>query len=490
MIKIALLSSALIWASIATAAAASLPAAGVCGEVAPADGSQLPSTAAVVRLAKDWVHSINSADDSAYLRFLEERGPVLPEGEGWRLPFRDFLRGMELCGVKSAQPDAVEMWVFDPNMDSYGTWRFKPGATAADKIKFAGGSNTDAIPQGAARPAKLALPALIEAVDARAASRAAKDQFSGAILLAQGGRVLFQKAYGLADRTLGKPNTLDTQFRFGSMGKMFTAVAIMQLVEQGKIDLQAPIGRYLANYPNRDIATKVTVAHLLSHAGGTGNIFGPDFDRHKASLRSTKDYVDLYGNRAPEFPPGTRKSYSNYGFILLGRIVEEVSGLGYDDYLQRNIFTPVGMTSTGNRPESEVLPRRAVSYTAAGARLKSAADTLPLNGTAAGGGYATVGDFNRFLGGLTSHRLLRRETLQKLIDGGVTMADGKFAGFDFGETVPDAGRFIGHGGGAPGMSGQLQHFLDSGVTVIVLANRDPGAAESIAKFAAHRLPAN
>jgi D-alanyl-D-alanine carboxypeptidase len=96
----------------------------------------------------------------------------------------------------------------------------------------------------------------------------------------------------------------------------------------------------------------------------------------------------------------------------------------------------------------------------------------------------------RFVGGLTSHRLLRGETLQRLIDGGVKMADGQFAGFDFGETAGDAGRFIGHGGGAPGMSGSLQHFLKSGVTLIVLANRDPPAAETIAMFAAHRLPAN
>jgi hypothetical protein len=148
------------------------------------------------------------------------------------------------------------------------------------------------------------------------------------------------------------------------------------------------------------------------------------------------------------------------------------------------------MASTGNRPESEILPRRAVSYTGSGARLKSAADTLPLNGTAAGGGYATVGDFNRFVVGLTSHRLLRADTLRKLIEGGVKMADGEFAGFDFGETVPDAGRFIGHGGGAPGMSGSLQHFLNNRITLVVLANRDPGAAESITKFAVRRLPAN
>jgi D-alanyl-D-alanine carboxypeptidase len=490
MSKAAYLASALLWASIATAAAAtSPPPADVCGAAAPAEAAQGPSTAAVVRLVEDWVDTINSADDAAYVRFVEERGPVLRNGpEDW-LALRDFLRGMKLCGVKSAKADAVELWVFDPNADSYGIWRFKPGATESDKTQFMGGSFTEQLPPGAVRPAKLALPALIEAVDARAADGAANDRFSGAVLVAQNGRVLFQKAYGLADRARRKPNRLDTQFRFGSMGKMFTAVAIMQLVEKGKIDLEAPIGRYLPDYPNRDIATEVTVANLLTHTGGTGDIFGPEFDRHKASLRSTKDYVDLYGNRAPGFAPGSRKSYSNYGFILLGRIVEQVSGLAYDDYIRRNIFQPVGMASTGNRPENEALPRRAVAYMGSGARLKSAEDTLPLNGTAAGGGYATVGDFNRFVGGLTSHRLLRRETLQKLIDGGVKMADGQFAGFDFGGTEADAGRFIGHGGGAPGMSGSLQHFLKSGVTVIVLANRDPGTAESIATFAEHRLPA-
>ncbi|HEX8448288.1 MAG TPA: serine hydrolase domain-containing protein, partial [Allosphingosinicella sp.] len=483
MSKVARWTSALLWASVATAAAASPPAADICGKATATQGSQLPSTAAVVRSTKDWVDKINTADDSAYVRFVEERGPVHRGGPEQWLQFRDFVRGMKLCALKSAEADAVEFWVFDPNLDSYGTWRIKPGATVADKAEFVGGSFTDEVPPGAVRPARLALPALVEAVERQAADRAAQDQFSGAILVARRGRVLFQKAYGLADRERRKPNRLDTQFRFGSMGKMLTAVAIMQLVEKGRVDLEAPIGRYLADYPNRDIATKVTVANLLSHTGGTGNIFGPEFDRRKASLRSTKDYVDLYGSRAPEFAPGTRQSYSNYGFILLGRIVEQASGLAYDDYIQRNIFRPAGMALTGNRPESEVLPRRAVGYMGSGARLKNADATLPLNGTAAGGGYSTVGDFNRFVVGLTSRRLLSAETLQKLIDGGVRMADGKFARFDFGETVPDAGRFIGHGGGAPGMNGSLQHFLKSGITVVVLANRDFPAAESIALFA-------
>src|SRR5215212_8095841 len=106
MNKVARLTSVLIWA--------------------PIEGSQLPSTAAVLRLATDWVDRINSADDAAFVRFVEERGPVLRDGPERWLELRDFLRGMKLCGVKSAKADAVELWAFDPNFDSYGIWRFKP----------------------------------------------------------------------------------------------------------------------------------------------------------------------------------------------------------------------------------------------------------------------------------------------------------------------------------------------------------------------------
>ena len=121
----------------------------------------------MARLAKDWVETINSADDAAFVRFVEERGPVLLGGREQWLELRGFLRGMKYCGVRSAKADAVELWVFDPNLDSYGIWRFKPGATEAEKTRFAGGSFTEEVPPGAARPAKLALPALSQQDRAR-----------------------------------------------------------------------------------------------------------------------------------------------------------------------------------------------------------------------------------------------------------------------------------------------------------------------------------
>jgi hypothetical protein len=125
-----------------------------------------------------------------------------------------------------------------------------------------------------------------------------------------------------------------------------------------------------------------------------------------------------------------------------------------------------------------------------GPRLRRADETLPLSGTSAGGGYSTVGDFYRFVNGLTSHRLLRSDTLQRLVDGGIRTDDGQFAHFDFGGSMEGTGRYIGHNGDAPGQCGALYYFPGSGFTVVVLSNRDPGTAESIALFAAHRLPAN
>ena len=118
------------------------------------------------------------------------------------------------------------------------------------------------------------------------------------------------------------------------MNKMFTAVAILQLVEAGKVELTAPLGTYLTHYPNRDVA-KVTIHQLLTHTGGTGDIFGPDFDLHRTELRTLADYVQLYGTRGLEFQPGSDWSYSNYGFILLGRVIEKVTGQSYYDYVQR-----------------------------------------------------------------------------------------------------------------------------------------------------------
>jgi CubicO group peptidase (beta-lactamase class C family) len=255
--------------------------------------------------------------------------------------------------------------------------------------------------------------AAVAALRDRAEQRARADEFAGAVLVARHGKVLLQDAWGRADRKAGMANTPATRFRIGSMNKMFTAVATLQLVEAGKLPLDDPIGRHLPDYPNKQMATKVTVRHLLTQTGGTGDIFGPQFERHRLALREHRDYLKLYGSRGLRYEPGARFEYSNYGFVLLGALIERVSGVSYDDYVDEHVFRRAGMTSTGSLPESVDVPNRAVGYTRSSPSGPWVPNTgtLPWRGTAAGGGYSTVGDLLRFAQALGSGRLISKATL-------------------------------------------------------------------------------
>ena len=334
-------------------------------------------------------------------------------------------------------------------------------------------------------PAEPWLPAL----QGELARRAADDSFSGSVLIANRDGVLFEQAAGEADRERKTDNTVDTRFRFGSMGKMFTAVAIAQLAQTGKLRFDDPLGKFLEDYPNAETA-KVTLHQLLTHTGGTGDIFGPEFNQRRVQLKELRDYVAAYGARAPAFPPGSRHQYSNYGFILLGRVIEVVSGQSYDAYLREHIFSPAGMKSTGNEPEDSKVPGLAIPYSARpGEALHSAADTLPYRGTSAGGGYSTVGDLLKFAHALLSHRLLDAEHTQLLTTGKVeTPRPGMRYAYGFEDiTLRNGLHRVGHGGGAPGMNGVLAIYPEAGYVVAVLANLDPPAAMNLDRFIAENV---
>jgi D-alanyl-D-alanine carboxypeptidase len=322
----------------------------------------------------------------------------------------------------------------------------------------------------------------LAALSNRAQELAGTDAFSGAVLVARDGDALLEDAWGLADRKTGTPNTPDTRFRIGSMNKMFTAVATLQLVEAGKLALDDTVGKHLPNYPNEGIASKVTVRHLLTHTGGTGDIFGPEFERNRLRLRQHSDYVNLYGSRELRYEPGTRYEYSNYGYILLGAVIEAVSGASYYDHVRDNVFDTAGMTSTGSLPESENVPNRAVGYMRSGDAWVPNTDTLPWRGTAAGGGYSTVGDLMRFAQALGSGTLISKATLAEAI----SQQQNEYGyGFTVGrEPVPN----YGHGGGAPGMNGDLRVFPQLGYVLVILSNQDPPAASSLADFFTLRMP--
>jgi CubicO group peptidase (beta-lactamase class C family) len=331
----------------------------------------------------------------------------------------------------------------------------------------------------------------LKALKARADKLAGEDELSGAVLVAKDDRVLFSHAYGLADRKNRIPNTIRTRFRIGSMNKMFTAVAMLQLVEAGKVTLTAPLGTYLHDYPNHEVATKVTIHELLTHTGGTGDIFGPEFDAHRTELRTLADYVKLYGKRGLEFEPGSRWAYSNYGFILLGVVIEKVTGHSYYDYVQQHIYRPAGMTRSGSLPENQAVPDRSIGYTRppGATAWAPSTDTLPYRGTSAGGGYSTVEDLARFAQALLSHTLLSPDSTKLLITGKVKARPGARYAYGFEDARDaDGNGWVGHGGGAPGMNGDLRIYPKSGYVVAVLANIDPPAAQGISEYLDPRLP--
>jgi D-alanyl-D-alanine carboxypeptidase len=338
-------------------------------------------------------------------------------------------------------------------------------------------------------PERMGWPQLRDTLEAKLAHDVAKGWFSGAVMVSRAGRPLFSAAHGYADREQQLANTLDTRFRNGSMNKMMTGVAALQLAQNGVLGLDDTVGRHIPDYPSRSFAETVTLRHLLTHTGGAGDFFGPEFSEHRLELLDPADYVALFGPRDPEFEPGSQFRYANYGFILMGRIIEVATGERYDDYVEANILVPAGMTATGALPESVDVPGRAVGYMDGPDGLVRNDPTLPLRGTPAGGGYSTVGDLVRFAEALTSGKLLDAEHYRLINETAVEVGPGVRYGMGFQTQAPDRVRSFGHAGGAPGQNGNLLMFPDSGYVVATLANGDPPQASSLANFIGQRLPA-
>lgn len=243
-------------------------------------------------------------------------------------------------------------------------------AALASLACIACGAGTATAPApDAAQPSRDSV--FVAALRARLEAATAADEFAGAVLVTGDGHTLFEGAYGLADRDRGVPNDPLTQCRVGWMNKMLTAVAALQLVQDGTLRLDAPLGTYLPGYPNAAVASTVTPHHLLTPTGGTGEIFGPQFTAHRSELRTTADYLELYRTRGLHFAPGTRWAYSNYGFLLLGALIERAGGTSYDAHVAARVLAPAGMTATGAAPEDSLVPARSVGYTRQGYPARS-----------------------------------------------------------------------------------------------------------------------
>lgn len=320
------------------------------------------------------------------------------------------------------------------------------------------------------RPLALPGDGAIKATAIIANRLAARDDFAGSIIVARGSKRVFARSWGLTNNTSRTPMSLDTPMFLASAGKMFTAVAVLQLVDAGKIDLDAPLGKYLTAYPNAEMA-KVTIRQLLNHRGGTGDIgiLGREDAANRAWVKTTADIVQLNGTRGPDFPPGTKEDYSNYGFILLGAVIEKVTARSYHDYVADHVFKPAGMKDSGF-PDKEHLKKVAVGYTSyfgAESKLVANTDSLPWRGTSAGGGVSTPNDMLRFLGAMRDGKLLSPKMLKL-----ATTADATpWYGMGF---VVNSGQNAswGHGGNSYGMDVAVHYYVKNDTDFVCFGTRD------------------
>jgi CubicO group peptidase (beta-lactamase class C family) len=307
----------------------------------------------------------------------------------------------------------------------------------------------------------IALAAVLQVSQAGIDSLANAQQFSGVILVARNGTPLVERAYGMADREAGRANDLETSFNIGSINKLFTQIAIRQLADAGKLDVDSSLARAWPDYPNADIARTVTIRQILQMRSGIqGNIFAAPAGKTRHDVVTLQDYFELFKNEPPQFEPGSKQQYSNAGYIVLGLLVERLSGENYFEYVRKHIYEPAGMTRTGSWRIDRWPANTAIGYSRGSqdapptAPLTRNTDLLPGKGSSAGGGYSNAHDLLRFLNALRQHKV---------------------------PSAPEAG-MIGVAGGAPGLNAAMEGDLPGGYDVIVLANLDPPAAERVVRL--------
>ncbi len=317
--------------------------------------------------------------------------------------------------------------------------------------------------------------------------------FSGCVTVFDGSETVLDECRGLAERNFGVAVDSQTKFHIGSMDKMFTAVAIAQLVEAGKLSWDATLAQSLPEYPDQEAARRITVWQLLHHTAGLGDFFVPEFFQHREKYVDPADYLELIASQPKVGEPGKDWNYSNAGYVLLGRIIEKVSGEGYFDYVQRHVFVPAGMDSSGFDSQEDITPKLAVGYFREGpfsTDWKANWMSLPFKGSPAGGGHATNADLLRFAATLRAGRLIKPATLARMFDDEVPAGPGGYAA-GFGDRLSNGRHIRGHAGGAPGMGADLAMVWETGAAVAVTSNEgDSPTALMLAEHIADLLAAD
>ncbi len=320
----------------------------------------------------------------------------------------------------------------------------------------------------------------VDKLDKLISTYAEYGKFNGSALVAEKGKVIYKKGFGLADMEWNIPNQPDTKHRLGSITKQFTSMLIMQLVEQGKLKLDVPISTYLPDYPKKT-GDVITIHHLLTHTSGIPNMTSfPGFLKNVSrNTYSPVELVNMSADSTLEFKPGERFAYSNSGYLLLGYIIEKVTGKSYEQVLQEKIFTPLKMNNTGYDHHGTLLKNRARGYEKNGRHYVNANFIDMSVPHAAGAMYSTVEDLYLWDQALYTNQLLRKENMELLFTKHIPSGGSHYGyGWGIGE-IPlgnTAAKIatVGHGGGINGFNTQITRIL-SDKSLIVLLNNTGGA---------------
>jgi CubicO group peptidase (beta-lactamase class C family) len=464
---------------LAGAMAVDSPAAKPAAANAPTADAPAPEAGSPgEKVFRAWLEAVNSGKLETVRQFVAEQFDPPPTGElpVDRIAGRQFSQAQKAGGLSllkiSDAGDGKIVGVLEEKGTGLGqTVTMFVKTTPPHKIRgmgFSGGEMpVELLPRG-----PLSDDQLRAKIDALITKLEKIDQFSGVILVARNGTPVYQRASGLASRAWNAPNRVDTKFNVASIGKMFTAVAVAQLVERGKLSYEDKLEKVLPRYGNKEIAQTVTVAHLLSHTAGIKEKNLAD-DSFRKGFRTLKEYLaDTTGDTA-KFAPGTRLSYSNHGYLLLGAIIEQASGQDYYAYMREHVFAPAGMTNTDNFDLDTEPANLAVGYMdAAKGQRVSNQFKLPVRGLPSGLGYSTAEDLAKFHHALLSHKLINAESLKTVWTGRMDYHENSKYAYGFAVKEYNGARIVGHGGGWLGITNKMDMYPDLGLTVVILNNID------------------
>jgi CubicO group peptidase (beta-lactamase class C family) len=441
-----------------------------------------PESPAGRRLAA-WLEAFNSGRRENLRRFVAANFAQPPNGAlpVDRIADRHYglysnTGGLDLRKIEAASPDGVTAAVRARHTGYWMKVRVNIAPQPPHSIMGFGFRNTEA-PADLLPNEKLTEKEVRDRLDGLVAKLVAADAFSGTVLVAKNGRPFYERACGMANRTWKAPNRTDTKFNLASLGKMFTAVAVVQLAEQGKLSYEDTVGKILPDYPNKDVAEKVTVHQLLTHTSG---IPAGSFAKALAALRQghrkVGDYLPSFANDPLAFEPGTKFEYTNNGYVVLGAIIEKASGRDYYDYIRQYVYGPAGMSDSDSYELDTDPPNLATGYMdgPGGSPRRSNTFFLPVKGVPSGLGYSTARDLLKFTNALRNHTLLGARSLDLIWAGKVEYATAPGSQYAYGFAVKryNGARIVGHSGGWFGMNTQVDVYPDLGYTVVILSNYD------------------